>query len=288
MSSWHPTDLVTDQDLLDYERSLPLIFGENEQWAAQRTKALEDWLFPTLKGQGLEPQRLRTRFVPSEAYSHIASAYADVTTAASDITADDLNLATIFATAGSDRLYVASTEPFRGLFVRIHDEVSSATSALTVKYWNGRWKALAIADGTAAVSGKTLSAGGSVTWTLPVDWATRPVNGSGLRYWAQLSVSATPTGAKAAQIATIRRSALCAPATLRTLAMIFREAPAAQEGPWREKAEYYESEADAALQRALRIVGGEFDTVIDDDVIDAEEQAQTLEAAGGGWRLERG
>jgi hypothetical protein len=70
--------------------------------------------------------------------------------------------------------------------------------------------------------------------------------------------------------------------------MIFREAPAAQEGPWREKAEYYESEADAALQRALRIVGGEFDTVTDDDVIDAEEQAQTLEAAGGGWRLERG
>jgi hypothetical protein len=159
MSSWHPTDLVTDQDLLDYERSLPLIFGENEQWAAQRTKALEDWLFPTLKGQGLEPQRLRTRFVPSEAYSHIASAYADVTTAASDIAADDLNLATIFATAASDRLYVASTEPFRGLFVRIHDEVSSATSALTVKYWNGRWKALAIADGTAAVSGKTLRLG---------------------------------------------------------------------------------------------------------------------------------
>jgi hypothetical protein len=287
MSSWHPVDLVSDRDLLDYERNLHAVFGDTTDWASQRTKALEDWLFPTLKGQGLEPQRLRTRFVPSEVYSYTASAFIDRTTAASNLAATDLDLAAIFATAANDRLYVGSTEPFRGLFVRIHDNASSVAGTLTAKYWNGQWKALSIADGT-AVSGKTLGAGGSVTWTLPVDWATRPVNGSGLRYWAQLAVSATPTGAQAAQIATIRRSALCAPATLRTLALIYREAPVSQEGPWREKAEYYESEADAALQRALTIVGGEFDTVTDDDLIDAEEAAQTLEAAGGGWRLERG
>ena len=290
MSSWHPTDLVNDTDLYAYERTLPQVFGEELDWADRRTKTLEDWLFPILKGAGYEPQRLRTRHQADPIYAYTASAYVDKTAAAKDTTDDDLNLATIFATAGSDYLYVGSVAPFRGIFLRLLDSVSSATSTMTVSYWNGKWSALTIADGTRAVSGKTLSAGGSVTWTLPVDWATRPVNGSGARYWARISVSATPTGATASQIGVIRRSALCAPATFRTLALIFREAPTSQDGPWERKAAYYETEADAALQRALRIVGGEFDIEEPpDDLISPAENAQTSEeASGGGWLLERG
>lgn len=289
MSSWHPSDLVSDTDLFAYERTLPDVFGANLDWRDRRAKTLEDWIFPILKGAGFEPQRLRTRHQADPVYAYTASAYVDKTAAAQDTTTDDLNLATIFATAGSDYLYVGSVAPFRGIFLRLLDAVSSVTGTTTVQYWSGRWKVLPIADGT-SVSGKTLSAGGSVTWTLPVDWATRPVNSSAPRYWARLSVSATPTGATATQIGVIRRSALCAPATFRTLALIFREAPTSQDGPWERKAAYYESEADAALQRALRIVGGEFDTAEPpDDLIDPTENAQTSdEASGGGWLLERG
>lgn len=290
MSSWHPSDLVADADLYAYERTLREVFGELLTWEDRRAKTLEDWLFPILKGAGYEPQRLRTRHQADPVYAYTAAAYVDKTAAAKDTTADDLNLATIFATAGSDYLYVGSVEPFRGIFLRLLDSVSSATGTMTVEYWNGRWRGLQIADSTKAVSGKTLSAGGSVTWTLPVDWATRPVNGSGARYWARISVNATPTGATATQIGVIRRSVLCAPATLRTLMWIFREAPTSQDGPWDRKAAYYETEADAALQRALRIVGGEFDTAEPpDDLIDPTENAQTsAEASGGGWLLERG
>jgi hypothetical protein len=45
----------------------------------------------------------------------------------------------------------------------------------------------------------------------------------------------------------------------RTLQLIFQEAPTGADGPWREKADFYKDEADAALQRALAICGGEFD-----------------------------
>lgn len=290
MSSYHPSDLISDADLYAYERTLPQVFGEDLDWETRRTKTLEDWLFPILKGAGFEPQRLRTRHQADPVYAYTAAAFVDKTAAAKDTTEGDLNLATIFATAGSDYLYVGSVEPFRGIFLRLLDAVSAVTSTMTVEYWSGRWSGLSIADGTKAASGKTLSAGGSVTWTLPVDWATRAVNGSGARYWARISVSATPTGATATQVGVIRRSVLCAPATLRTLALIFREAPTSLDGPWERKAAYYESEADAALQRALRIVGGEFDTADPpDDLIDPTENAQTREdASGGGWLLERG
>ena len=286
--SFHPNDLVSDADLFAYERTLPAVFGEDLDWADRRTKALEDWLYPILKGAGYEPHRLRTRHQADPVYAYTSSAFTDKTSASQDTTEGDLNLAAILATS-SDYLYVGSIAPFRGVFLRLLDAVSSVDATLSVAYWSGRWSGLSIADGT-RIGSKTLSAGGSVTWTLPVDWATRAVNSSGARYWARISVSSAPTGATATQVGAIRRSALCAPATFRTLALIFREAPTSQDGPWERKAAYYESEADAALQRALRIVGGEFDTADPpDDLIDPTENAQTTEqASGGGWLLERG
>lgn len=287
MSSWHPHDLVNDQDLADYESAILTNFGALD-WKARRSKALEDWLFPILRQNGLDPHRLRTRREADKVWAYTASAYSDKTTAARDTTTDDLNLAAIFATAASDLLYVGSTVPFRGLYWALNDTPSTATSTMTVAYWSGTWTTLTIADGTRVTSGKTLSAGGSVTWTLPVDWATRAINSTGPRYWARVSLSATPTSGLANQLAVILRSALCAPATFRTLELIFREAPTGQDGPWREKAEYYARQAEEALQRALPIVGGEFDTDASEQVSE-DEADQTLEEAGsGGWRLERG
>ena len=283
--AWHPNDLVGDQDLADYEPEVLTRFGQ-QSWQPRRTKALEDWLFPILKGQQFDPFQLRTRYVPEHVWGYTASAYTDRTAVASDDTVDDLNLATLFATVGTDALYVGSDRPFRGLFFRLLDSVSAVASVMTVAYWDGHWQTMPIQDGTAQTTGKTFSGGGSVTWTLPTDWAVRKVSTAGPHYWVKVTVSATPTSATCSQMSCIRVSALRAPATLRTLALIFREAPTGADGPWLAKAEYYEKEADAALQRALAIVGGEFDTDAD-DVVSATEAEQTSAEAGGGWRLER-
>ena len=284
--SWHPNDLLTDADLVDYEAGILAHFGQTS-WQAKRTKALEDWLFPILKGRGFDPYRLRTRLDCTRVWQYTGAAYTDVTAVVTDTTEDDLNLATVFTTAGTDALYIGSTIPFRGVFVRMQDAVSSAAGVLSVAYWNGHWESLAVADSTTQTAGKTFSAGGSVTWLLPADWMTRIVNGSTRLYWAKVTVSATPTAAKASQLAVIRASALRAPATYRTLQLIMAEAPTSSEGPWGEKAAFYREEADAALQRALLIIGGEFDTDASDQVSETE-QAQTPEEVGGGpWVLER-
>ncbi len=285
--SWHPNDLVSDIDLRDYEAAILRSFGETS-WLGKRTKALEDWLFPILKSNGFDPHKLRTRYECDAVHGFTASVVSDLTSAVSDTTDDDLDLAGVFATAGSDALFIGSTQPFRGLFFRVLDSVSSVAGVMSVSYWNGNWEPLLIADGTIQTAGKTLSAGGTVSWLLPMDWATRKVNSSASLYWVRVTVSATPTGATASQIGVVRAVTLRAPATFRTLELIFREAPTGADGPWNEKASYYSAQADQALQRALLICGGDFET--DDpgtDLISPDEAAQTPETAGGGWKLER-
>lgn len=284
--AWSPNDLVTDADLRDYEAAVVEGFGQTT-WQGKRTKALEDWLFPILKGRGFNPHKLRTRYECEAVYGYTASVYTDRTGVAKDATDNDLNLAATFATPGTDALYIGSSQPFMGLFLRLLETVSTAAGVLSVSYWNGNWELLTVDDKTIQVAGKTLSSGGSVTWLLPVDWMTRIVNGSAPLYWAKVTVSAVPTSALASQISVIRASSLRAPATFRTLQLIFAEAPTGAEGPWREKAEFYKQEADDALSRALPIVGGEFDTDTS-DTVSPTEAAQTSEEAGGGpWVLER-
>src|SRR5690349_8785389 len=112
--SWHPNDLVTDADLRDYESEILKRFGQTS-WQARRTKALEDWLFPILKGQGFDPYALRTRYECDAVYGSTNGTYTDVTSATRDTVEDDLDLAAVFATPGTDALYVGSTQPFRGL-----------------------------------------------------------------------------------------------------------------------------------------------------------------------------
>jgi hypothetical protein len=237
--AWHPNDLVTDVDLTAYENAVLTQFGV-AGWETKRTKALDDWLGPILRTQGFQIERLRTRNEADLAYRYTAAAYSDVTSAVRDTTPDDLNLATTFATVGTDALYIGSKQQFRGLSVRMHEGVSAVAAVTTVAYWGDSWTALAIADGTAKTSGKAFSGGGSITWAVPSMWVKRSINGSDPLYWDA-------------------------------------------------KADYYEKEADAALQRALLIIGGEFES--DDpptDQISEEEAEQTVaEVNGGGWRMER-
>ncbi len=282
--SWHLNDLLTDEDLVSYESAILTQFGTTD-WQARRTKALEDWLFPILKGQGFDPQRLRTRYECDAVLGYTSAAYTDFTSASQDTTTEDINLATVLASAGSGVLYIGSTSPFRGIFLRLHDAVSSVAGTMTVQYWSGAWEAVAVLDRT-SVNGKTLAAGGAVTWTLPVDWAVRKVDTVDKLYWVKVTVSATPTGAVASQIGTIRASALRAPTTYRTLQLIFQEAPTGSDGPWADKAAFYRTEADAALQRALPILGGEFDTD-ESDLISEEESDASTAASSEGFLWER-
>jgi hypothetical protein len=284
--SWAPTDLVSDADLTAYEAKVLTSFNVTD-WAEKRRRALEDWLAPILRAQGFDLARLKTRFEPDSTLGYTASAYSDQTGAAKDSTADDVNLAGIFATPANDALYIGSAQTFRGLSIRLLENVSAVASALTVKYWADAWQPMTVTDGTAKTSGKTFSGGGSVSWAAPSDWIPRKVNAIGPYYWVRVSVSATPTGAKAAQIGAIRRSVLSAPATLRTLLLIMREAPTGGPGPWADKADWYESEADAALQRAIPLLGGEFDTDASDQVSETEAAQTESEVSNAPFRLLR-
>jgi hypothetical protein len=286
--SWHPSDLVTDTDLLAYESGILTNFNVGT-WQTKRAKALEDWLGPILRTQGYQIERLRTRYEADLVLGHTAAVYTDLTDKTRDNTADDLDLAAVFATVGTDALYFGSKQTFRGLSIRMADSVSAVTAKTTVSIWADNWKAQTLTDGTIVEAGKAYSGGGAITWAVPSTWVKRSINGSDPLYWAKVTISATPTAATAGQIGVIRRSVLCAPAALRTLTLIMREAPTGGSGPWIDKAAYYETEADAALQRALLICGGEFET--DEpptDLISEEESEQTTaEAAGTGWRMER-
>lgn len=285
--SWHPNDLLTDQDLVAYERDILTRFNVTD-WQARREKVLEDWLWPQLRANGFAAERFRTRYTPDAAFGFTSSAYTNVLDAVTNTTTDDLNLATTLASS-SDAVVIGSSKQFRGVSVRMLDAVTSQASTLTVELWQDSWRSVAHSDGTQATAGTPFSRGGPITWRVPGDWVIRTLSTNTTPYYyARLRLSAAPTSAKCGQISVIRRSVLCGPVAYRTLAMIFREAPMGQDGPWQERAQFYETEAALAMQRALALVGGEFDADDPtDDTLDRDDEAQTRDTAGSPFRWER-
>lgn len=284
--SWHPNDLLTDADLLAYEKDIIARFAVSD-WETRRNKAMEDWLWPQLRQAGFNPARFRTRHTPDVVWGLTSSVYTDKTSAATNTTSDDLALATILA-ASSDALVIGSTQQFRGVSLRLLDTVSATASVLTVELWRDAWQAVPPIQNDITVGGVPFARGGSVVWNVPPDWVIRPLSTTTAYYYARLRVSAAPAGATAGQVSVIQRSILAAPLTYRVLAMIFREAPMQQDGPWAEKASFYETEASLSLARALTMVGGEFDADgTTDDTLDREDEAQTAAAAGSPFRWER-
>jgi hypothetical protein len=283
MSLWHPSDLVADADLTAYERTILTQFGASD-WQTRRQKALDDWLFPYLEGRGFSPDRLKTRAAPDSLLTYDGAAFAS---AASDVV-DGLNLATLLS-ASTKFIYLGSKTPFRGLWFRMFDTVNATARTLTVSEWADAWTTLTVTDGTAIVAGTPFARGGSIVWA-PVETAVkRIVNGSDPMYWARVSLSGAPSAGLAGPVGVVRKSRLCAPATFRTLELIFREAPSSQEGPWLEKAEYYAKQAELAWLRVVDQIGPEFDTD-GDDAIDGDENDQTANEVSGyaGFMLERG
>lgn len=274
--AWAPNDLVSDVDLIAYERTILTQFAALD-WHSRRQKALEDWLFPLLEGRGFAPDRLRTRLVPTSAASTVSSVTTDVTSTVA--TEDGITLSSAFA-ASTDYLYIGHSEMFRGLSVRVTDAPNAVAGSLLLTLWTDRWQSPADVRNGAQAGNAPFAKGGAITWTMPESLVRRTINGTSA-YWARLAVSATPTsGSKLGPVSVIRRSRLCAPVTFRTLALIFREAPTGQDGPWREKADWYEQEAERSWARVASTIGGEFDTD-NDDVISVTESGQTADAATG-------
>ena len=117
--SFHPNDLLTDADLVAYEKNILTQFAQTD-WHDLRSKALEDWLFPLLEGRGFDPSRLRTRHTNPTVFGYTSAVYASQDTAS-------VNLATVLAGA-NDALLVGFTQPFRGIVLPMTDSVNSTVS----------------------------------------------------------------------------------------------------------------------------------------------------------------
>jgi hypothetical protein len=245
--SWQPGDLLSDDDLLAYESTLAQTFNRVE-WDDKRSLALEHWMFPILRANGYQPENLRTRYEPDAVWGYTSSAFTNKTADAVNETSDDLNLATILATAGTDAVYVGSEKAFRGVSWRVLDAPSAVTGTVTVSYWADQWVPIGMTDQTTQ-GGVLFARGGSMTWRVPSDWVKRPISTSDSLYYVKVQVSATPTSAKAV---------------------------------------WYENEANAALERALKLVSAEIDTDISDQVSEEETEQTAAEVSNGTFRLERG
>ncbi len=210
--SWAHLTLVSDAEIgaLEPQAIATAAPWGATTWADARANAknlLRIWLerdHPTVVGV---TDRVIDRWTPDKAWAFTGSAYTDRTTEVSDDTAEDLNLATVFTTFATDRLYVGARYAFDGLFVDLLDSVNANASILTAKYWKGGagWTTLSATDGT-TTGGKTFALSGRVTWTQPTTWERVDLNSVGEEFfWVELSISAALTaGTAASQILPIR------------------------------------------------------------------------------------
>lgn len=283
--SWTHLTLVTDADIaaLEPEAGHPSEPWGQTAWTAARTEAKRDlkiWIDADYASIPGASDRVRDRWAPELVFAYTGSAYTDRTSEVSDNTEEDLNLAGVFATFSTDALYVGADYEFSGLFVKVLDSLNANASVMTVKYWNGSaWTSLSATDGTIAVTGKTLSGSGRVTWTLPSSWERRTLNGSDPYYWVQVTISAALTaGTAATQILPIRPpDALKRVAAYLSLAHICTglAAQAATPEYWQQKADSYWTKAQDLYTRIRQGGGIPFD-VNADDVIEPTTETMVI------------
>ena len=86
--------------------------------------------------------------------------------------------AALDAASASDRLYVCMPDIVSGLNIDMTTSVNTNASVMTVKYWNGTaWADISATDTTKQGGGKSLQAGGTLTWTVPTDWVGAHLGG---------------------------------------------------------------------------------------------------------------
>ena len=288
---WSALTLVSDSDLgaLEPEATAAAAPWGATTWANPRAEAKRDikiWIERDYGARipGVADKVLDT-YKPDVVLGYTGSAFTDYTDAAANDTDEDIDLAAVLATFGTDRLYVAYAGEMDALDVKLLDSVNAITSTLTVKYWGGsQWTSISATDGTSATS-KTFAKSGRLTWTLPSDWKRRTMNGdSNAYYWLELSISAALTaGTSASQILTVRApDGLKRVAAYQSLGYILKglAAQAASPDTWlarvnnRDKTGYWD--LATALYASLRDSGGIPIDVDADDTIDPEEGETTI------------
>ena len=100
-----------------------------------------------------------------------ATNYTDLSSAAQDADAGtDVVLSSLDTLANGDAMFVGSHIPFAGAHLTV-DSANTNTNDLTVDYWDGSaWSDISDTDNTD--TGASLAVTGTVTWTVPSDWAT--------------------------------------------------------------------------------------------------------------------
>lgn len=278
---WAGLTLVSDTELgqLEPEATAAGAPWGATTWAAARTEAKRDLKilleadFPDVPGVA---DRVVDKWNPDQAFGLTGGAYVDYLNELRNDTEDDVPLATIFATFGTDRLYIGANFEFDGLAVVLKDALNAAAAVLTAKYHGpAGWASLSATDGTAAV-GATFAKSGRITWTVPSDWQRRTLNGTAEEYfWVELSLSAGLTaGTTASQIVPVR-----APDGLKRVTAFLAlhhilnglAAQAAEPDRWEKKAEYYLTKA-AELYDKLKTGAALWIDLNRDDVVHQEER----------------
>lgn len=218
---------------------------------------------------------------PDWVLAYTGSAFTDLTSDAADKDEDDVALATVFTTFGTDRLYIGCATEFEALRVLMTGTVNNNASILSARYSGpaggatpASWPALTITDGT-VTSGKTFAKSGRITWTMPTDWQREMLNGmSEAYYWLELTVSAALTaGTAATQILPVRpHDGLKRVAAYLTLAHIFKglAAQAAEPDQWLERAAAYRADAVDLFGRLKASAAVWLDSNRDEAIIPAE------------------
>lgn len=279
--SWASLSLVTDAEIgaLEPEATNTADPWGTTEWANARAEAKRDlgiWIsgaYPQVPGV---LDRVLDTWAPDYVFGYTGGTYTDYTSLASNDTAADVPLKTIFATYGTDRLYLGCLWAPDALAFRL-SSLSATSSVMTAKYWGATgWKTLGATDGT-AVSGKTLAQDGRLTWTMPTDWQRSSVNGTANEfYWIELSVSAALTaGTAATQILLVRpQDSLKRTAAYLALYHIYNglAAQAAVPDVWRAQAEKYWGRATELFTSLREHEGIALDLVGPDGVVTPAEQ----------------
>ena len=140
--------------------------------------------------------RSRNQGFPNAAIADDGGVQSNETTAANSTTIDDMNLLPASPVVG-DAYYFGHNEEFGQLRLDL-SQLGVGTWTITWEYWNGAWTALSgVIDGT-----NGFTSDGTVSWTIPGDWADRTENSQGpfkyvrARLSAFTSLTTQPLGRK--------------------------------------------------------------------------------------------
>ena len=287
--SWAGLTLATDADLgaLESEATAPDAPWGQSSWQTQldgAKKELGIWIDTDFPETPMASDRIRDRWAAEKVFAETGGTFTDYSVEARDDTEEDIDIEAVYATPGSDYLYVGALWTYHGLFVHMLDSVNANASVLTVAYWaKDQWQTVpAQSDGTIAAAGKTLGQSGRVTFATPTDWERRSLNSTGEEYyWTRLSINnALTSGTSISHLLSLRQTDnLTLVHTYLTLSYIFGGLARQSTDPegWREQSNAYRTMAVELYER-LKLKGG---IPMDDDMSGAvEPPAETAEILG--------